>query len=1091
MTLRAAFLTSLPTPARPPGAASGIRGSFFGRIARFLPVLALLGACLAVAIPERAPEQREVARRYAEPVRFDFADFEVDEEVFELRKPRGPGRAGEPVSIAPLPLKLLLHLLHQYPAAPSKDELMEALWPGTVVSEASLSQAVRAVRVALGEGARGDGIVQTVRGRGFKIGVPVRIDGRADEPAETISRGPLLGREAELERGRAALDRALQGQPRFLVLLGAPGIGKTRLGEELAAEARRQGALVLMGRGLESDQEPAFWPWVQILRSYSATVESGALGSRLGSGAPDVAAMVPEIAERLPEVEPRSGMEPEQGRFAFFDAVTAFLARAAHERPIVLVLDDLHQADEASLLLLEFLAQELPPTRLLVVATCRDEAQAPILQRALAAISRGSHGSESLTLQGLDRDAIDQLVADCGGEPPSDELLEAVYDRSEGNPLFAREVAQWVASGGGSASAADIPVGVQQVIRHRLGELPAETRSTLAAASVIGREFGIAALASVCEISPGAALESVESAERIGIVEPTSGGSSSLRFAHGLVRETLMADLSTRERADLHLRVARALESLHAAEPERVLPELAAHFAAALPIGDPAAAFDYALRAAEMDLRLLAFEQATRHAELALRIVDESGALPATSRNRVLRLLAGAQFHAGQREAAAITWWSLVESARRTDDAEALADAAMSLALSNVFTAHSHLETVGLLREALDRLGDEDSARRARLLSWLARQVTWTEESDRQDELTRSAVEMARRIGDPETLLDVLGARGSILELGGSDDDRRETYGELLALAQQGSSRAFEADALTLRLQHRIELADASGIDRDLVVLERLGDELHHPFYIAYAARSAAMRALWRGDPTQAEPLVLNAAGLGRKVDAEHAGVAFSAQLMALRRLQGRAGELEAGVREGADRYPMMASFRCALAAIQLEIGAEAQARVSFERLAADGFDEIRPDRPNYALNLALLGEVCAGLGDAERAPALEAKLEPYAGRYLTAPNIVAVGCGSRLLAALAATRGETERAEELFEQALQVERRMGATAWLVATLVERARARAATGDRIAALADLGEAVSNADPLGLVGLTRAAEALRSDLEPARKKRTRG
>ncbi len=1089
MTLRAAFVTALPTPTLPPRAPPEPSP---GRFRTSILLAVFLAAGLLPVCP-CAPA--DPSGRYDRAMRFHFADFEVDEEGFALR------RSGEPVAIAPLPLKLLVHLLRRYPAAPSRDEIMDELWPDAIVSEASLSQAVRAARIALGEGARTDGVLRTVRGRGFKIGVPVRTDSDSAVSAELPEpRDPLVGREREMERGRAALARALGGQPSFFVLIGDPGIGKTRLAEELAAEASTAGALVLFGRASEGGHQPAFWPWLQILRGYASATDPATLAGLLGRGAADVATVAPDIAERLSLASRASTLEPEQARFAFFDAMDRFLVRASRQQPLVLVLDDLHWADEGSLLLLEFLSRELGGARLLLVATSRSAelAEAPELQRALAALARAAQGFDSLTLTGLEREDMAWLIEAWAGEPPSPALLEAVCDRSEGNPLFARELVRWLAAGGpaGREAMEEIPVGVQQLIRQRLRELPEEGRRALATAALIGREFPVLLLSRACEQEPEALLAAIEPAERAGILDAVPGGAGRLRFAHALVQEVLEADLSSRERAGLHLRVGEALAALNAAHAERVLPELAAHFAAALPLGDPKRPFDYALRAAEMDLRLLAFEQAVRNARLALRIADETGALPPAARNRVLLLLADAQFHAGRREDAARTWWALVDSARRSRDAAALADAAMSLALANVFTAHSHQETVGLLREALDGLGGGDSPRRARLLSWLARQVTWTDESDRQDELTCEAVEMARRLGrdasqdpDPrgdETLLDVLGARGSVLEHGGADEDRQATYDELLTRARQSGSRVFEADALTLRLQHRIELVDAGGIDRDLALLERLGEDLRHPFYRAFAARAKAMRALWRGDP-DAESLVQQATAAGQEVDREHAAVVLAAQLTALRRLQGRVGELEAGAREAADRYPMMASFRCGLAAIQLEAGDPVAARETFERLAEGDFAEIRPDRPNYALNLALLAEVCVQLGDADRARPLRAKLAPLAGRYLTAPNAVTAGCASRPLGALAALLGESEEAERFFAEALEVERRMGARTWTVATLCERGRARAKTrpGD---AREDLDEAVRLASAGSLAGPLAAAEALRGALPAPRRRR---
>jgi DNA-binding winged helix-turn-helix (wHTH) protein/tetratricopeptide (TPR) repeat protein len=1079
MTFRAAFLTALPAPVRrerdcpAPDRLPGrrrLRARIRGLLAGLLGLLLLVG-----------PNPVGPDERYPHDMQFRFAEFEVDDEAFGLL------RDGEPVAIAPLPLKLLLHLLHRYPAAPSKDELMEALWPGTIVSEASLSQAVRAVRVALGEGARGE-VLQTVRGRGFKIGVPVHCDSIAPEAAaRPAPENPLVGRAPEMDRARLLLEQATGGRPQVLLLSGEPGIGKTRLAEEITAEAQAAGGLVLFGRASEGTQQPAYWMWVQILRAFATGVDTRTLDEMRGPHEAALATIVPELGTQPGAVQPAaeaSGVDPEIARFGFFDAVASFLSRGARDRLVVLALDDLHWADDASLLLLEFLARELRPARLLIVGTTRDAeiAGRAALQRALAAVARTHLGFENLAIGGLDREAIARLVEAQAGQPPSDAVLDSVWERSEGNPLFAREVARWLAAGD-AGRASDMPVGIQQVLRRRLAELPEDTRAALSVAAVVGREFGVRLLSLARGETPAATLGALEPAERAGIVESVGGDAGTLRFGHGLTQETLINDLSSLERARLHLQIADALASLHAAHPERILSELAAHYAAALPVGDPQPAFDYAFRAAETDLRLLAFEQASRDAALALRIADESGVVAAPARNRVLRLLADARFLAGLREEAARTWWELVDSARRSGDGEALADAAMALAMANVFTAHSHQETISLLREALDELGHVDSPRRARLLSWLARQLTWTDESDRQHELTREAVEMARRLDDTETLLDVLGAHGSVLELGGSDSDRRTTYEELLRVARSHGSRAFEADALTLRLQHRIELADTEGIDRDLAVLERLGEDVRHPFYQAFAARAKAMRALWRGDP-DAEQRVDEATAAGQQVDREHAAVVLAAQLTALRRLQGRMGELEAGARNAADQYPMMASFRCGLASIQLEAGNEAAARASFERLAEGGFADVQPDRPNYALNLALLAEVCAALGDVDNAVLLRAKLAPLAGRYLTAPNAVAAGCASRHLASLSALLGEAEESERLFEEALEIEGRMGALPWRVATLLDRARARQAR-DAAAARRDVENAIELARASGLPGPLSAAESLLASFGPVR------
>ena len=194
---------------------------------------------------------------------------------------------------------------------------------------------------------------------------------RPANPLESLAGGVFVGRERELERLREAVDSALSGRGSLQLLVGEPGIGKTRASEELATYARVSGARVYWGRCREDEGAPAYWPWVQAVRAYARDADPVALAWQLGAGAPEVAQLVPEVAEKL-DVEPASGLDSEEARFRLFDSVTSLLLAAARDRPIVIVLDDLHWADEPSLLLLRFAARELASSGLLILGTYRD-----------------------------------------------------------------------------------------------------------------------------------------------------------------------------------------------------------------------------------------------------------------------------------------------------------------------------------------------------------------------------------------------------------------------------------------------------------------------------------------------------------------------------------------------------------------------------------------------------------------------------------------------------------------------------------------------------------------------------------------------
>jgi eukaryotic-like serine/threonine-protein kinase len=168
---------------------------------------------------------------------------------------------------------------------------------------------------------------------------------------------PFVGREAELRVLHTALGSAFAGRGQVVLIAGEPGIGKTRTSDMFAAQAEASGACILWGRCHEWEGAPPYWPWIQVLRAYLSLADEGSLIRDLGAGAADVAQVLPELRQRIPDLPELPAMEPEQARFRLFDALATFLVNAAKARPLVVVLDDLHWADTPSLLLLQFLAQ--------------------------------------------------------------------------------------------------------------------------------------------------------------------------------------------------------------------------------------------------------------------------------------------------------------------------------------------------------------------------------------------------------------------------------------------------------------------------------------------------------------------------------------------------------------------------------------------------------------------------------------------------------------------------------------------------------------------------------------------------------------
>ena len=465
-------------------------------------------------------------------------------------------------------------------------------------------------------------------------------------PLESLAGGVFVGREREVDRLRAAVDSALAGRGSLQMLVGEPGIGKTRAAEELATYARVSGARVYWGRCREDEGAPAYWPWVQAIRSYARDADPVALAWQLGGGAAEVAQLIPEIAEKL-DVEPAVGSDSEEARFRLFDSVTSLLLAAARDRPLVIVLDDLHWADEPSLLLLRFAARELASSGLLILGTYRDVelGRHHPLARVLGEIS-GSEVSARIPLRGLGVGAVERYIEMTSGAPCPPGLADAVQEQTDGNPFFVGEVVRLLASegkltGGASVAGLEIPQGVREVIGRRLDRLSEETNEGLRVAAVIGRDFDEELVGRVVKQPPEVLMQVAR--EAIAERQVTDLGNGRYSFAHALVRDTLYEELSPPKRSALHERTGRAIEAICGGDVEERLGELAHHFLAAAPRGDLAKAIDYAQRAGAQDMEQLAYEDAVDVYGRALEVLELMEEPDEALRCRLLLSLGGAE----------------------------------------------------------------------------------------------------------------------------------------------------------------------------------------------------------------------------------------------------------------------------------------------------------------------------------------------------------------------------------------------------------------------------------------------------------------
>jgi class 3 adenylate cyclase/tetratricopeptide (TPR) repeat protein len=858
----------------------------------------------------------------------------------------------------------------------------------------------------------------------------------------------FVGRGSEMEKLRLCWGRGRAGQRQLVLLAGQPGIGKTRLAAEFALAAHAEGATVLFGRSYE-EALIAYEPFVQALRPLLVRSPLDELPSSLGAGLEAVAKLVPELAQQLPRSPEPALAERDDERYRLFEAVSSLLTRASRTSPVVLVLDDLHWADKATLLLLKYILRSPEQSRLLVLGLYRDTqlSRKHPLAETLADLRR-DHLFERIPLEGLPEADVASLVDNMVGPGSHPSLAQAIYRRTEGNPFFIEEVLLHLTQTGDIRRASDhrtadqvidqmgIPEGVREVIGGRLSQLSEDCNEVLTIASVIGREFAVEILKPLSGLPNERLLEVLEESVVARIVDEVPQPVGCYSFSHALIRETLYEELTSTRRARLHSRIAEALEKLHRTNLTPHLAAIAYHFFEAGQMGDLGKAADYAWRAGEQAAALPAYEEAAQHYERALEATELLGSVDEPRACDLLLALGDVRSRAGERDRAVAALEQAANIARKLGDPVRLARAALGFPAGTVVDE----ARVGLLEEAIGALGKQDSTLLARLLGDLARALHFSDSFERGASLSRQSVEMARRTGDPATLAYAL--YGRHFALAGPDNtlDRLAITTEIVELAESVGDRHLALTAHTWRIADLLEMGDAHEASAEIARCTRLAAECGQPFHQWRITRIRAMLLLLQGQFEEAERLARQALVIGQQIREPYAEQDFAVQIGTVRREQGRFQEMESSVKALAEQYPQIPGWRCALTLLYGELGREADARMEFEHLAADDFNDLPRDLL-WLVSATLLCEACALLGDARRAALLQRLLRPCAERCVVIGDAVACyGSASRYLGLLAATMSQWGEAADHFERALKMNEKVGARPLLAHTQCEYAQ---------------------------------------------------
>ncbi|MFN0092997.1 MAG: ATP-binding protein [Acidimicrobiales bacterium] len=870
-------------------------------------------------------------------------------------------------------------------------------------------------------------------------------------PSALTVEGPaLLGRRAELEHGAAFL--AEPGPGRALWLLGEPGIGKTRLAAELARAAYEDGAVVLFGR-CSRDLAVPYQPFIECLRHLAAHTSDDRLAARLGPAAGELTRLLPELAGRLSSAPPAGGAGDVE-RYRLFEAVRGWLTAASPGAPLVLVLDDLHWATDATVALLGHVLRTPLEARVKVIGTARTTA--PDLNAALVELAddlEAAGRAQTLALQGLE-------VVDLGAVTATADEAALLHDQSGGNPLFV-EMLQRSDRGGGRG-------GLASAVRRRMGGLSGEVREMLALAAHAGLELDLPVLAHAAGADELAALDRLDAAAEAGLLR--SVGPNAYRWVHDLVRETLEAEANPARAARVHARLAAALEAVHARTLDAHAAALAHHWWMARAVSGTAAALRWTLHAAERaDAQVSFLEAAELYGRAAELAEDADGQV----RHRLSQ--GWALDIAGEFFDAMAVFGGAGDHAAALGLDELALEAAIGFEQAGTTASAHGGAAVARLEAALAAAGDAPASLVARGTAGLGRALGFSGRFDEARRVGERAVELARATDEPNTVLCALLAMTWLAGM-------RHLSGDEHAAIALEARELLDRDAMDhhVRTETVMQFWIAACYLGDPTLLaeaERASARLKHlsavPFHQMLFLLHAASQALCEARLADAEAGFDAASAAHARSKAAGDGQ-FTERRFLLLRAQGRLAELLPALALMRRLAPDARVWRPGAAALYAELGLVDDASAELAALAADGFAALGADGTRM-LQLTYVVDAVVSLQDASLAPTLYAELAPLAGRGLVwmGPGF-ALGSADRHLGALAALCGDHAAADAHFAAAVGFDARMGWPLWLAHDHYEWGRALAARGDpRAAAALDLARDL--AERFGLAGLSARLE----------------
>ena len=678
------------------------------------------------------------------------------------------------------------------------------------------------------------------------------VDWRVAAGLVRAGRSPLVARDRERRELSRNLDAALSGHGRLVLLGGEPGVGKSRLARDTIAEARGRGACALAGHCYDAESATPYNPFVEIVESAAQELDAETFMRALGDDAAQVAKLVPSLRARVPAAAAEHERPPALERRLLFDAMRAVIERLAAEQPLVLLFEDLHWADASTAALLQHILPRVARLPLLMIATYRDTEAFP--ERPLSALLGDFVRHEQtvdLRLHRLPASAVADLLREYGGGDAPRSVVELVVRETEGNPFFVEQVLKHLTEAGRLFDADgrwradvdvredEVPRGVRPVIDRRLDRVSAHCRRTLTRAAILGRAFSYELLRELADsANEEQLLDAMDEAQAAQLIAPeVVGGEPRLLFAHELIRQALLGEVSLPRRQQLHARAADAIEAAHGSHAGRYAADIAHHLQQAGAAAGAERAVRYLALAGTQALEAAAFEDAQRRFDAALaRVGAEDGA-----RIELLYRRGVARFALGRWDLAEPDWNAALDAAEKEGAAVLAGQIALDLGMQLGYArrpAHAYL--VG--RRAAAALAGEVSGVHARVLAFLAMIGADTRDHDFATavDLFGEAARVAAESGDQAALGAVLSQHAHLYWRSSQMAESTARYAAACETLEAAGARYALAEADTWHALTLIALGRFDEAEKKLAGLEQACERVGNPGALFAARRARA-----------------------------------------------------------------------------------------------------------------------------------------------------------------------------------------------------------------------------------------------------------